>query len=110
MNPKPAKYDIRISRGVTLEEYFKWKISGVAVVLHPGYTAEFTLSPNDGSADVVVPCGIEQDTLGEDFVHVLVTDEETLTYAWEQGQWWLNIEEPSGKVWRIVEGVVRVRD
>lgn len=103
----PGQYDIKLRRGTKWERTFYRKAPDGTPRSTVGYSAVAHFNGIDDQDPLEVTC----DGFGTDgAIHVLVTAAQVDDFAWEDGEWFLNIIPPSEDPDRLLEGTARIRD
>lgn len=106
----PAKLDIKIIKGATFQLVFIWKTGTTSPrtpVPMPGWGGTAQFQPV-GATWFEIACDMTQAAVGQ--VSLVIAPAATAVYTWEEGDWNLEVTDPTGKIWRLLEGLARVRD
>ena len=107
-----AYYDILIEQGATYQKTFTWKGSDETPVDITGYTARMQIRRKKSSVDFEHEATTENggitlgDTAGTVAVLIPATDTAALTIT--KGTYDLELVDPQGVVYRLIEGGVEV--
>lgn len=102
----PAKYDIKIIRGVTFKKRFTVTSGGSPVDFSACDASALLVPGGDESSEIpfVATCD------GSGHIDVLMVKETTAGLDYDEADWNVEIEEPDGTNTRWFEGLVRIRD
>lgn len=107
-----AYYDILIEQGATFVKNIIWKDSNGDPVDITGYTARMQIRRKKSSTTVEHSATTENDgiTLGltAGTIDILIPATDTAEFEFTKGVYDLELVDPQGKVYRIIEGGVEV--
>lgn len=106
-----GKYDFRIEQGATFYQAVVWKDSSGAAVDLTNYTARMQVRDYSTATELLLDLssgsGIEITPL-EGKVALLVSATDTAAITWTAGRYDLEVEDSSGHVTRILQGMITV--